>query len=182
MNTTVSTIGHSNHPFDVFVNLLLENQIQALVDIRRFPSSRTFPHFNQDRLSTALADNGIAYHWLESLGGRRETTGANSPNLGLRNPSFRNYADYMLTNKFQEAIENLLDVAQRQPTAMMCAESVFWRCHRRLVSDYLLATGIQVRHIFPDGDVKPHNLTDGAKFSAGGVIYPEALPLFDAQG
>ena len=114
---------------------LPSTSIKVLADIRRFPSSRKFPQFNQANLASALQEAEIEYHWLEALGGRRgkKTTGS-STNLGLRNESFRNYADYMLTEEFREGIQQLLSVAGRKPTAFMCSESVFWRCHRRLVS------------------------------------------------
>jgi uncharacterized protein (DUF488 family) len=178
----IYTIGHSTHSLDDFLSLLARQEIGALVDIRRFPGSRKWPHYNRENLAAALAEQGIAYHWLESLGGRRKSSkDLASPNLGLRNDSFRNYADYMLTEEFREGVDELLKIARRRKTAMMCAESLFWRCHRRLVSDYLLAHGHGVEHIFPDGEVRPHALTRAANVESGRVTYPAPRGLFDDE-
>src|SRR5437660_4239741 len=149
------TVGHSTHSLEDFLALLTNHNIEALVDIRRFPGSRKFPHFNQDNLAAALQKAGIDYRWLESLGGRRgKKRGAPSTaNLGLRNAGFRNYADYMLTEDFQDGLQELLSITTKKRAAIMCAEALFWRCHRRLVSDWLTANGITVQHIFPDGKV-----------------------------
>lgn len=145
----------------------------ALVDIRRFPGSRRYPHFNRETLADALQDADIEYHWLEELGGRRERqAGESSINLGLRNASFRSYADYMLTEKFREGVRRLLELTRDRRAALMCAEGLFWRCHRRLVSDYLTAQGIPVEHIMPSGELQPHALTAGAKVHRGVVTYP----------
>jgi uncharacterized protein (DUF488 family) len=176
----IFSIGHSTHPIEQFLGLLAEQDIESLADIRRFPSSRKFPQFNQDQLASAVQLAGIEYHWLEALGGRRSETQGESrtANLGLRNASFRNYADYMLTSDFEEGIARLLEIARRKRTALMCAEGLFWRCHRRLVSDFLLAKGITVQHIFPDGSVQPHQLTEGAIIDGGRVTYPGEKSLF----
>ena len=168
------TIGHSTHPLDRFLALLAQHHIEVVCDIRRFPSSRKFPQFNQDSLATSLQEVSIEYHWLAALGGRRgKTTNGSSSNLGLRNESFRNYADYMNTEAFQEGVRELLTVAGARPTAFMCSESVFWRCHRRLVADYLLVKGVPVRHIMPSGELRPHTLTEGAKVEASELTYPQ---------
>lgn len=173
MKPHIFTIGHSNLALDQFLGLLAKHRIEALVDIRRFPSSRAFPHFNQKNLEAALHDAGIDYHWMEPLGGRRHKQGDSiSPNLGLENESFRNYADYTLTQPFREAVERLQEIAGRKRTALMCAEAVYWRCHRRLVSDFLLANNVSVQHIFPSGELRLHQPTPGAKFDAGQVTYP----------
>lgn len=166
------TIGHSTHEFDEFCQLLDRHGIEALVDIRRFPGSRNYPHFNRDRLAVVLPPAGIAYRWFEALGGRRKKIGGSSANRGLRNESFRNYADYMATPAFKAGIEQLLKLACRQRTAYMCSEGVFWRCHRRLVSDYLLVQGHRVQHIFPDGALRSHSLTPGATVEEGQLRYP----------
>ncbi len=157
------TIGHSTHPLEGFLALLAQHGIEALVDIRRFPGSRKFPQFNQDDLASALQEAGTAYHWLEALGGRRgkNRDGLSSVNLGLHNAGFRNYADYMLTQEFQEGVTRLLEIARCKRTALMCAEGLFWRCHRRLVSDFLVARGVTVQHILPTGELRPHKLTNG---------------------
>jgi uncharacterized protein (DUF488 family) len=182
MKPQLFTIGHSNLPLDQVLGLLAQHRIESLVDIRRFPSSRKHPHFSQNNLERALHDAGIEYHWMEALGGRRQKIADDeiSPNLGLENEGFRNYADYMLTEPFREAVEKLLEIAKRKRTAMMCAESVYWRCHRRLVSDFLLANQVTVQHIFPSGELRPHQPTPGAKIDTGQVTYPAAQKsLFD---
>jgi uncharacterized protein (DUF488 family) len=172
------TIGHSTHPLDRFLALLSQHQVEALVDIRRFPGSRKHPHFNQDQLASALRSAGIEYHWLEALGGRRHGMLEESPNLGLRNQGFRSYADYMLTQEFQEGVEKLLHLAEQKPAAIMCAEGLFWQCHRRLVSDFLVARSVSVLHIMPGGRVQPHTLTQGAVAKGGRVTYPGEKTLF----
>lgn len=172
------TIGHSTHPPERFLELLAAWEIALLADIRRFPGSRKFPHFNRENLETLLTNAGIGYRWFEDLGGRRKGSGTGeSPNSGLRNESFRNYADYMATETFHHAMEELRQVAQVKRTAYMCSESVFWRCHRRLVSDYLLARGDTIWHIMPNGDCQPHSLTTGAIITDGNVIYPGPADL-----
>lgn len=174
------TIGHSNHSLEDFLELLQQHEIAALVDIRRFPGSRSFPHFHRDALSTALRENDIDYEWLEALGGRQpKRKDFDSPNTGLRNESFRNYADYMLMDKFQAGMDQLEEIAVAKRTAIMCAESVFLRCHRRLVSDFLVANGGTVQHIFPNGEAKPHSLTAEAKVEDGVLTYPGPKTLFD---
>lgn len=181
------TIGHSSRNFDDFLLLLREFEISTLVDIRRFPGSRKFPYFNRQSLEATLPASGIEYLWLEDLGGRR--TGpeiAESLNPGLKNSSFRHYADYMQTEQFYSAVERLLSVAAAKPTVVMCAEKLFWKCHRRLLSDYLVAHGIGVEHIMGSGRPQPHKLSDGAIITKDlQVIYPsadstsEAPTLFD---
>lgn len=185
MSLPIFTIGHSTHSLDQFLALLKQHEIEALVDIRRFPGSKRHPHFSRDNLSIELPKAGIKYHWLEALGGRRsKEKNANSQNLGLRNESFRNYADYMQTTEFQAAIEHLLEIAQTKRTAYMCAEGPFWQCHRRLVSDFLLMKGIEVQHIMPSGELTPHKLTEGGRIKDGQLNYPSpkedrTLTLFD---
>jgi len=167
------TIGHSTHPIDEFLALLDAHQIRAIADVRRFPGSRKHPQFNQTEFAAALNAVGVQYYWLQSLGGRRgKVTGSSDRNLGLRNDSFRNYADYMATADFRAGIAELLALAQQQRTATMCSEGLFWRCHRRLVSDFLLAGGHTVWNIMPDGKLQPHLLTAGAVVNAGSVSYP----------
>jgi uncharacterized protein (DUF488 family) len=172
------TVGHSNHALDRFLALLAQHEVEALMDIRRFPSSRKHPHFNQENLALVLREAGVEYRWIESLGGRRRKEKDASINLGLQNTGFRNYADYMLTESFQEGVEHLLEVAKRKRTAVMCAEGLFWQCHRRLVSDFLVANGVTVQHIMPSGELRPHSLTEGAKVEDGAVTYPSEPSLF----
>ena len=174
------TIGHSTHPLERFLALLAQHGIEALVDIRRFPGSRKFPQFNQDDLASALQKAGIDYYWLEALGGRRRKRrdGSSTGNLGLHNAGFRNYADYMLTGDFRDGVEKLLEVARQNQTAIMCAEGLFWQCHRRLVSDFLVANGVAVQHIMPNGELRPHKLANGAVIESGQVTYPGEKSLF----
>jgi uncharacterized protein (DUF488 family) len=180
----IFTIGHSSHPLDDFLALLQQHGIQSLVDIRSFPGSRKHPQFSRDALAASLPGHGIQYHWLETLGGRRhrKKTDPPSPNAGLRDQSFRNYADYMLTDEFRQGVATLLAIAGNRRTAIMCAEGLYWQCHRRLVSDYLLANGVSVQHIFPNGELKPHTLTPGATVESGRVTYPAPATLFDVEG
>ncbi|MCE9556859.1 MAG: DUF488 domain-containing protein [Planctomycetes bacterium] len=173
MSPPLFTIGHSTHSLDQFLSLLGQHGVTVLADIRRFPGSRKFPHFSSENLASALPGAGIEYHWLEALGGRRrKEPGSKSLNLGLRNESFRNYADYMQTPEFREGVNQLLSWAAAKPTAFMCSESVFWRCHRRLVSDYFLMKGMTVQHIMPSGELRPHTLTEGARIEGQEVTYP----------
>ncbi len=175
----VLTIGHSNRSMEDFHALLQEFQIGALVDIRRFPSSRKFPHFNRGSLQEELAGNQIGYSWIESLGGRRHSaSGQVSPNEGLENIGFRSYADHMLTEEFRSGIEGLLGIARCQRTAVMCAEKLFWSCHRRLLSDYLYAQGVAVQHILEPGKLQEHRITPEARIEGKNVLYP--LPLIAA--
>ncbi len=175
----VLTIGHSNRSMEDFLALLKEFQIGALVDIRRFPSSRKFPHFNRGNLQEESAGNQIGYSWIESLGGRRHSASGNfSPNQGLKSIGFRSYADHMLTEEFRLGIEDLLGIARCQRTAVMCAEKLFWSCHRRLLSDFLYAQGVVVRHILEPGRIQEHRLTQEARIEGKNVLYP--LPLIAA--
>jgi len=178
MPPAVLTIGHSNQPLERFLTLLARHKIEVLVDIRRFPGSRKHPHFNRDNLAAALPKSGVEYHWLEALGGRRHKQRDESPNRGLENEGLRNYADYMLTDEFWEGVAKLLEVARQKRTAILCAEGLFWRCHRRLVSDFLVANGVAVQHIMPSGELRPHKLTNGAVIEGGQVTYPDEKSLF----
>jgi uncharacterized protein (DUF488 family) len=179
---TVFTIGHSNHPIERFLELLKQHAIEELADIRRFPGSRKHPHFNRERLQEILDAQGIAYRWLESLGGRRgAASNAVSENLAWRNVSFRNYADYLATEEFRAGVGGLVEDTSQRRTAMMCAEGLWWQCHRRLVSDYLAANGVAVEHIMPNGQLKPHVLTPGAVVADGRVTYPAPKTLFDGE-
>jgi uncharacterized protein (DUF488 family) len=178
MPPAIFTIGHSNHPLERFLALLAQHDIEALVDVRRFPGSRKHPHFNRDNLALALQKVDVEYRWLEALGGRRHKQRDESPNLGLENKGFRNYADYMLSDEFRDGVKKLLDVAQEKQTAIMCAEGLYWQCHRRLVSDFLVAGDVTVQHIMPSGALQPHKLTRGVVFEDGGVTYPGERSLF----
>jgi uncharacterized protein (DUF488 family) len=167
----VYTIGHSTREFGDLVSTLQTHGIRTLVDIRSFPMSRRLPHFNRENLAQELPKAGIAYVWLRELGGRRKRQMENSPNVALRNDSFRNYADYMLLPEFERGIGELLRIAERGPTAIMCAERVYFHCHRMLVSDYLSAHGHEVRHIDDDKPPRPHKLMDEARIVEGHLLY-----------
>jgi uncharacterized protein (DUF488 family) len=177
----IFTVGHSNLSFEHFVSLLKEFGVCFVADVRRYPSSQKFPHFNRDALCKLLAVKNIEYLWLEALGGRRHT-GKNhkSPNIGLKSLGFRNYADYMATDEFQTAVQKLLLIAAAKRTAIMCAEKFFWKCHRKFLSDYLIAKGIEVVHILEPAKLSGHKLTPCAVTIGGGVIYP-LRELSDAQ-
>jgi uncharacterized protein (DUF488 family) len=178
----IFTIGHSNHSIERFLEFLSRHQIELLADIRRFPGSRKHPQFARKRLEQSLRMQEIRYEWIEELGGRRPAAkDSESPNQGLRNESFRNYADYMWTAPFNRAINKLTAHAQVRKTALMCAEGLWWQCHRRLVSDYLAANGHSVVHIFPDGQTKPHVLTPEARATDGRIVYPAPKTLFDSD-
>ena len=171
----IYSIGHSNRSMDEFLNLLEEFEIRCVADIRRFPGSRAFPHFGKDNLAKSLADRGIKYAWLEDLGGRRRSrSGSPSPNSGLENPGFRAYADYMASDRFRHAARELMHLASSSQTAYMCAEALYWRCHRRLLSDYLTASGLEVVHVLGLNQSVPHTMTQGAiPTENGGVAYPQ---------
>ena len=142
-----------------------------LVDIRSFPVSRRLPHFNRESLESTLPAAGIRYVWMKELGGYRKKILDESPNIALRNDSFRNYADYMLTAEFEGAAGELIRLAEEAPTAYMCAERVYFHCHRMLVSDWLVAHGHDVLHIDGTGPVRAHKLTAEARMIDGRLIY-----------
>lgn len=168
---TLYTIGHSTRKIEELIEALTAHEIQTLADIRSFPVSRRLPHFNRGSLEKSPPEAGIKYVWIKELGGYRKKIRDDSPNLALRNQSFRYYADYMLTEDFQRGIAQVLQLAEQSRTAYMCAERVYFRCHRMLVSDWLVAHGHEVLHIDGVGPVKPHQLTAEARLVDGQVIY-----------
>jgi uncharacterized protein (DUF488 family) len=170
---TIWTIGHSNRPIKEFLDLLAGEQVELVADIRRFPASRAHPHFNADRLAAALKESGIGYQHFVALGGRRNTRLADSPNTAWRVDSFNRYADYMTTEEFSSALDELMAAAQRR-TALMCSEAVPWRCHRRLVADALIVRGWEIRDIIGKGPAKPHAVTPFAQIANGQLTYPAA--------
>ncbi len=169
---TVYTVGHSTRTLEELIAALQAHDIRVLVDIRSFPGSRRMPWFAREALEKSLPAAGIAYRWMKELGGRRNKQGSESPNTGLRNPSVRNYADYMLSDVFQLAAAELVRMAEEKPTAILCAERMFFQCHRMLVSDYLALRGHEVRHIVDASPAKPHRVTPEAKLIDGRVVYP----------
>lgn len=157
-NNTIWTIGHSTRSENEFLAILHSFQIEMLVDVRRFPGSKKFPHFNKSALEAYLPEAGINYLHIVELGGRRKPK-PDSPNTIWRNESFRGYADYSGKEAFQEGIARLTEAAARKRTAYMCSEAVWWRCHRAIVSDYLKSKGWIVRHIMQEGVAKEHPYT-----------------------
>jgi len=165
------TIGHSTRKIDHFISLLEENGIKLVVDVRSFPGSKRNPQFNKEALADSLGQHGIRYEHFPELGGRRKPK-KDSQNTAWRNASFRSYADYMETAEFQKGIERLVDLTSEVgPTAIMCAEAVWWRCHRALISDYLKARGIEVIHIVDSNKTEPHPFTSAARIVDGALSY-----------
>jgi uncharacterized protein (DUF488 family) len=168
---TLYTIGHSTRAIEDLSAALQAHSIKTLVDIRAFPMSRRLPHFNRESLEKSLREAGIRYLWMKELGGRRKKSLEASPNIALRNDSFRNYADYMLSREFEQAMAELVGLAKQSRTAYMCAERVYFKCHRMLVSDWLVAHGHEVLHIDNEKPAKPHKMMAEARIENGRVIY-----------
>jgi uncharacterized protein (DUF488 family) len=165
------TIGHSTREIDVFISLLEANGIKLIADVRMLPGSKRYPQFNKEALIDSLGKAGVRYEHFPELGGRRKTK-PDSKNTAWRNESFRGYADYMETEEFQKGIDRLLEVAGKiGRTAVMCAEAVWWRCHRSLISDFLKARGTDVIHILDANKNEPHPFTSAAKVANGELSY-----------
>lgn len=171
---TVHTVGHSTRSLEGFLSLLSAHRIQILVDVRRWPTSRRFPHFCKGELEDRLAAVGIRYVWREDLGGYRKP-GPESPNTGWRVGAFRAYADFMLTQEFERILAELETLASTARLALMCAEASPWRCHRQLLADALLVRGWEVRHVTDHGCTR-HRLTPFAKVQGTRIVYAEAFP------
>jgi len=176
------TIGHSNRSLEEFVELLRGTQIELVADIRRIPRSRTNPQFNEDTLPGALAGFDIRYEHMAALGGLRGKTRASPRDINgfWTNESFHNYADYALTAPFRAGLEHLLDEGRNRRCAVMCSEAVWWRCHRRIVADYLIAGGETVFHIMQEGRLEPVCLTPGAVVQSNGTVVYPAVQRSDA--
>jgi uncharacterized protein (DUF488 family) len=169
------TIGHSTRKIDHFISLLEENGIKLVVDVRSFPGSKRYPQFNKEALAQSLREHGIHYEHLPELGGRRKP-GPDSRNMAWRNASFRGYADWMETEEFRKGIERLVDLTSKVgPAAIMCAEAVWWRCHRALISDYLKVRGVEVIHIVDANKTEPHPFTSAARIVSGELNYKARL-------
>ena len=165
------TIGHSTHPIDEFIALLQDHAVQLVADIRTIPKSRHNPQFNTSELTASLRSAGIGYLHLKELGGLRRP-GKDSRNRGWKNAGFRGFADYMQTEEFERALQGLVELAGRQRTVIMCAESVPWRCHRSLIADALAVRGMKVLHIIGRSSPREHKLTNGAVVQGARVTYP----------
>jgi uncharacterized protein (DUF488 family) len=176
MISRIWTIGHSTRTIDEFISLLGEHGIELLADVRLLPGSKRYPQFNKEQLAASLGNAGILYQHFPELGGRRKPR-KDSRNTAWRNESFRGYADYMERDEFRNGIERFLDLANHSgPGAIMCAEAVWWRCHRSLISDYLKARGIEVMHILGANKTEPHPFTSAARVVNGHLSYvPESL-------
>src|SRR5438128_840736 len=168
------TIGHSTRSIDEFIEALKSFEIQTVADVRSFPGSRRYPQFNKENLRASLAEKGIEYVHFPDLGGRRRAK-PDSLNMAWQSKTFRGYADYMETEGFQEGIARLLEAAREGRTAIMCAEAVWWRCHRSLISDYLKANGVEVIHIMTTGKSEPHPFTSAASIVDGKLSYRGVL-------
>jgi len=169
---TIFTIGHSTRPIEEFIRILKAHGVERVADIRTVPRSRRNPQFNRDVLPESVSRSGIAYEHIAALGGLRHAR-PDSVNTGWRNASFRGYADYMATEQFAGGIERLCELARKTPCAIMCAESVPWRCHRSLVADALTARGIHVMHIMNAGKAVSHSMTPFAHVENGTITYRE---------
>jgi uncharacterized protein (DUF488 family) len=174
-DNTIWTIGHSTRAIEEFHQLLAEHEIKALVDVRSFPVSRRHPHFTQAPLAAGLTEKGIEYHHLRSLGGRRKPRG-DSKNTAWQNASFRAYADHMESAEFEKGIDQLLELAGEKRAVIMCAEAVWWSCHRSLISDFLKANGVDVIHIVTAKRTESHPYTAAARIVEGKLSYRGLLP------
>lgn len=170
LQNTIYTIGHSTRTLDEFIALLEAFSIKMLVDVRSYPGSRRYPHFNKENLAKELPLNNILYMHLASLGGRRKSS-VHSKNSAWKNDAFRGYADYMETDEFKNGIEELKNIASKHNTAFMCSEAVWWRCHRSMIADYLKAEGWKVLHIINDKKKEEHPYTEPAQIIKGKLFY-----------
>jgi uncharacterized protein (DUF488 family) len=170
----VYTIGHSTRSIAEFVDLLRTGRVDLVVDVRTVPRSRTNPQYNFDRLGEELAPYQVAHCRIDALGGLRKRAPDVRDNLnGLwKNRSFHNYADYALSNQFQSGLADLISLAGERTPAIMCAEAVWWRCHRRIIADYLLARGLEVNHLMAAGRAEAAKMTPGAVIEGARLVYP----------
>lgn len=171
MTVELLTVGHGTLAAGELTGLLQGAGVDLLVDVRSYPGSRRHPHVGREQMAAWVPEAGIAYRWEPRLGGRRRTR-PDSPNVALRNEAFRGYADHMATPEFRAGLDDLLAEAARRTTAVLCAESVWWRCHRRLLADAAeLVGGATVRHLMHDGRLMPHRVTEGARRAGDHVVY-----------
>jgi len=167
----IFTIGHSTHPIEKFVELVSHHEIAIIADVRSFPSSRKWPQFNQGPFEESLRRAGIGYRWIKQLGGRRHSKREGSLHTGWTHPAFRSYADYTETDDFAAGLAELEQLATDARLAYLCSEGVWWRCHRRIISDHLLVRGWQVQHIMPAGKLALHALTPFARIDSRRIVY-----------
>ncbi len=167
----IFTVGHSTRTSAELLRLLTPYGVTLLVDVRSFPHSHRNPQFNKETIELNASRAGIRYAWLKKLGGRRKGLGVSSPNVCWRNKSFRNFADYMETNEFRDGVQELLRMANAESVAIMCAESLYWRCHRSMIADFLKSEGVDVTHVLDIGNSKEHKYTKCAKVIHGKLTY-----------
>jgi uncharacterized protein (DUF488 family) len=171
MTARIYTIGHSTREIDNFIAALEANGIKLIADVRMLPGSKRYPQFNKEALAQSLSERAIRYEHFSELGGRRKSK-PDSRNTAWRNASFRGYADHLETEEFRKSVERLLDLANEVgPAAIMCAEALWWRCHRALISDYLKVRGIEVIHIVDANKSEPHPFTSAARIVNGELSY-----------
>jgi uncharacterized protein (DUF488 family) len=175
MGSTLWTTGHSTRPLDEFLQLLAHYRLEAVADVRRFPGSRRQPQYAEATLCASLAEHGLAYLWIPALGGRRRPL-PDSPNTAWRNASFRGYADHMASTEFSGGLEQLLEFSGSQRTTLMCAEALWWRCHRALIADALSVRGIEVIHILDAKHTTVHPYTSPARVVEGRLSYAPIAP------
>jgi uncharacterized protein (DUF488 family) len=177
VSLTLYTIGHSNRPLAAFLDLVTAHDLRGITDVRAFPSSRRWPHFNREQLAAVLNDAGVRYDWLPALGGRRHKGRPDSPHIAWTVAAFRNYADYTDTDEFAQGLDQLLALARQRRTAFMCAEALYWQCHRRLIADQLVVRGHCVRHIQSRERAVEYQLPDFARVVDGRIIYDRGTQL-----
>jgi len=179
----VFTIGHSNRPFEDFAAILKDARVEQVADVRTVPRSRANPQYNADALPNELAGSGIEYERFTELGGLRGRSHEVPPEVNgfWQNTSFHNYADYAMSDSFAAGLDRLTAVAEKKSTAIMCAEAVWWRCHRRIIADYLIARGRTVLHLMGNGRIEPAQLTFAAENRGGILLYPEEKTVDQAN-
>jgi uncharacterized protein (DUF488 family) len=174
---TLYTLGHSNRTLATFLALVTAHAVGGVADVRSFPASRRWPHFNRAALAAALTAHGVQYDWIPELGGRRRQTRPDSPHTAWTVAAFRNYADHMETAEFADGLRRLLELAAARRTAFMCAEALYWQCHRRLIADRLLVAGHRVLHIESPTRLQVHRLPPFARVVEGCLIYDGGTQL-----
>lgn len=170
----IFTIGHSTHPIERLLELLAAHRVAIVADVRSFPSSKRWPQFNQPELCASLKRAGIEYRWIERLGGRRHSKRKDSPHTAWQHSAFRSYADYTESGDFEDGMRELMEAAKSACTACMCSEGLWWRCHRRIISDHLVLRERSVEHIMPTGKLSSHVLAPFARIAGGRIIYDGA--------
>jgi uncharacterized protein (DUF488 family) len=170
MDKIIWTIGHSTRPIEELIEILKSFRIESVADVRSYPGSRRYPQFNIENLSVSLQEEGIEYIHMKGLGGRRKPD-KNSKNMGWKNDAFKGFADFMETSEFKDAVRKLMELALLKKTSIMCAEALWWRCHRSLISDYLKLNGWNVFHLISKNKVEEHTYTKPAKIKQGSLFY-----------